>query len=687
VISASACGGSDNAKGPDGGGIGGFGGTGGGGPGPDGGGGPPGGGGVFPPGGTSFPWPVFDGTVPDTPEATGSGKTWYCDPVNGSDTNDGTSFAKAKKTIGGMLRNSSLKAGDTVLLGGGIYREYPDWSSGPSGKAGTPVTWGSYGRGTGAPILDGGVKPATWTKYTQGGQTTVWQSSTAGTVIGSSTPVMGIYVNSGSGEYALREVIHGQLSPYPGESLPPNRTQADIADGSNNFYFDRTGQKVYADFGGTLGNADPNAADISLVWDSANSGAGHKLLIYLGAGHDYLTFIGLTIRAGSWSGIYTESNGHTFDHCDIKFNGGAAILFSSDGRTVGNGNTLKYSRIWMNILENWPRFNNGNTSGGWPAAVDWSTQSNGLSDGNVSYMNGGEGMTVGNSDVSGMVSMNNVVRHNIVFDNFSVNLYVNNVQNALLEENFVFQHPRDDAQTFDGLFTTSRGYSEDYGRRITPPNLVIGDEPGSAYDGQAHTANITVINNVIVGGKYGFLDYDDGTSGPNHHGLRNCNISNNTFVLNNIPVPGEAGYGWYHSVDTEQNSGTIMQNNIWVTGSSDDVFARVTASTGSGIDNDYNIYAGPGGWSNGTNRLDFTAWKSSHSAWDQHSMQADALLVDLAEFNQTVTQKFVYDWSKATPQAGSPAIGHGKAVQAVTRDFTGATRPSGSLNIGALPPK
>ena len=567
-----------------------------------------------------------------------------------------------------------------MLLGGGVYREYVPWTNGPSGAAGMPLTIGSYGHGTGAPILDGGVKPATWTKYTTTGQSHVWVSSTAGTKVTSKTPVMSIYVNDGKGgEFALRETIHGQVAMYPNDSLPPNETQDNIGDGSNKFFYDAGSEKVYADFGGTLGDGDPNTADMSIVWDSYNSGAGHQLLIYLAKGHDYFTFIGLTIRAASWSGVYTESNHHTFDHCDIKFNGGAAILFSYSGTQLGDSNTVRFSRIWMNILTNWPRFNNDNTSGGWPAAIAWSSQSNGLSEGNVSYLNGGEGMTVGNSDLSGQVSMNNVVRHNIVFDNFSVNLYVNNTQNVLLEENFVFQHPRDDTQTFDHLFEVSKGYSEDYGRRITPPNVVLGDEPGSAYDQMGHLAGITVINNVVVGGKFHFLDYDDGTQGPDHHGLKNCVIANNTFVLGSVAVPGQKGYGWDHLVDTDNSMNSIIENNIWVTATADDQFAHVGTGIGAGITEDYNIYAGPGAWSVGGNATDFATWKSGHAGWDGHSLTGDAGLGDLSEFSQTIGQKLVYDWAKATPAAGSPTVGAGTGIQQIVHDFTGANRSGNDL--------
>src|SRR6478609_1600938 len=40
-----------------------------------------GGGGAF--GSVAFPWPVFDGTIPDTPVSS-TGKTWYVDAKNGN---------------------------------------------------------------------------------------------------------------------------------------------------------------------------------------------------------------------------------------------------------------------------------------------------------------------------------------------------------------------------------------------------------------------------------------------------------------------------------------------------------------------------------------------------------------------------------------------------------------------------
>jgi hypothetical protein len=654
-----------------------------------------GGGGAFSLNGVVFPWQLFDGNVPDVSASPAPYHTYYCDPVHGNDSWDGTSFTFVsgskgpKKSLNGALALSPA-AGDTILLGGGVYRERPS-VSGHSGKAGLPITIGSYGHGTGAPVIDGGLKPGTWTKYTAQGQTTVWQTSTTGLAkITSTQPVLGVYVNSGTTESALREVYHGQLDSYGSDSMPPKETQANIGDSSNKWYYDATGHVLYADFGGTLGSGDPNGADISILYNShANSSA--EPLIELGQGTQYLKFVGLTLRAGSWHGVYSEASNITFDHCDVKFNGGGGIFFAvASGDLSVTGNSVTYTRIWMNVLDNWPRFNNHNSGGGWPSALSWYSQSNALSQGNVIYQNGGEGHIFWGTEGSGTtahVSTNNVARNDVIFDNFSVNFYVDNTQGARLEQSFVFTHPRDASQTFDNLFTISNGYNSDWGKKITPISVSLADEPGSAFDSQAHLSNITVVNNIFAGGKFGFLDYDDGTSTV-HHGLKSCNIYNNTWVLGSQALPGQNGYGWHHLFGgPDSSSSSFIENNVFVVSSGDRFLEMGVSGAGPGITNDYNLYSGSGVFfedASGTSES-FTAWKSAHSSWDQHSQNTGALLTDTTEFSQTVQQKLIYDWSKAMPQTGSPAIGAGVNLSGqLPTDFTGSPRANASYTLGAL---
>jgi hypothetical protein len=354
---------------------------------------------------------------------------------------------------------------------------------------------------------------------------------------------------------------------------------------------------------------------------------------------------------------------------------------------------VKYSRIWMNGLNNWPRFNNGNASGGWPGSLSWYSQSNALSQGNVIYQNGGEGMifwgTNANAAKTAHLSVNNVARNNVIFDNWAVNLYLDNTQNVTLEQNYVFQHPLDLTQTFDGLFTLSEGYRTDWGRRMTPVNVSLADEPGSAYDGHAHLSDIALVNNIFAGGKLGFVDYDDGTKTV-VHGLRNCTIANNTWIMSTVALPSAQAYGWRHlnigegGAAASQNS--IFQNNVVATTSATDHVAElgVDAAT-AGITNDYNLYSGPGKWRSVTVEQTFDQWKAAHATWDQHSLAADALLADPTEFSKTAAQTPVYDWRKAMLMAGSPGIGAGvNPMNRIKTDFTGAPRGDGAADMGAV---
>lgn len=638
--------------------------------------------------GVMFPWSVFDGSVPDVPLAAAPGKTWYVDANKGDDSFDGTSMTPSgsvgpKKTLGAMLKSGTVQPGDTVLLAGGIYREYPSFEM-VAGKPNAPIVIGSYGRGTGAPILDGGLKPATWTKYTAQGQTTVWQTSTTSlSAITSTRPVLGIYVNSGKTEAALKEVIHGQVTPYPNNPLPPNQTQAELKDNSNHWYFDAGAGVLYADFGGTLGAADPNQADISILFSSLDN---KQPLIVLTAQHGYFSFVGLTIRASSWHAMYSEASGITFDHCDIKFNGGGGLSFDANSTDVGVAhNSILNTRIWMNVLSNYPRFNNAFTGGGWPGGIGWHDQSFAVAQGNLVYGNGGEGIVMYGTPASGgsaQLSQGNLIRNNVVFDNFSVNIYIDNTQNVTVEENFVFDHPRDIGQTFDGLFAASSGYDQDFGKRLTPSGISLADEPGSSFDSAAHLSDITVINNIFAGVPFGFVDYDDGTKGT-VHGLKNCLIANNTFVLAPAAPPGQYLYGWRHEYTgtKDASANSLVQNNIFAVATADSHFVEMNGN-GMGITTDHNVYSGGGVWLTSDQSQDFAAWQAAHQGWDVGSLAMDALLDDPSEFTQPAAQKRIYDWSKARPKGGSPALTAAMTETKFNTDFTGT--PRSAWDVGAL---
>jgi hypothetical protein len=345
----------------------------------------------------------------------------------------------------------------------------------------------------------------------------------------------------------------------------------------------------------------------------------------------------------------------------------------------------------MNVLENWPRFNSGYTSGGWPSALGWGAQSDGVSLGNVVYENGGEGVdfstTLSADGVTPHIVSGNVVRNNIIYDNFSVNLYFCSTAGILVDQSFVFTHPLDPSQTFPGLFAINAGYAQDLARRLVPINAGLGDEPGSAFDGKAHLQDIQLTNSIFAGGKRQYLDWDDGTK-DGGHGLKNVLIANNTFVAASQAVPdGSRGYGLYTKPNAGKSTNSFVENNLVASIDSTDLFVRddLTGSGATaGITLDYNLYSGPGAFSVSSSAAALSGWRSAYPGWDTHSLNADAMIQNPAEFSQTRAQKRVYDWSQAMPKVGSPSINAGTSLQQISTDFTGAARKNGSRDVGAV---
>lgn len=86
--------------------------------------------------------------------------TWYVDPVNGSNSNDGTTSVNSFLSIRHALQNASLAAGDTILLAGGIYDSVNGTSSSGNKDEVFPLTLVSgvsirAGNAFDLPVIDG----------------------------------------------------------------------------------------------------------------------------------------------------------------------------------------------------------------------------------------------------------------------------------------------------------------------------------------------------------------------------------------------------------------------------------------------------------------------------------------------------------------------------------------------------
>ncbi len=86
--------------------------------------------------------------------------TWYVDPVNGSNSNDGTTPVNSFLSIRHALTNVSLASGDTILLAGGIYDHATGTSSSGNKDETFPIVVPSgvsirAGSAFDAPVIDG----------------------------------------------------------------------------------------------------------------------------------------------------------------------------------------------------------------------------------------------------------------------------------------------------------------------------------------------------------------------------------------------------------------------------------------------------------------------------------------------------------------------------------------------------
>lgn len=563
------------------------------------------------------------------PSSCSGCKTYYVDGTNGSDSNSGLTPVLAYKTV--AKATTVVAAGDTVLIRKGLYREGINMTNRASGSAGKPITFGAYGDGE--VILDGSTK-VTWTLG----------SGTVSTAAPGFTPI-GVVVN---------EVPLKQTS-----------SAANVTSGSGRWHY---GSGVLT---ADLGTASPNSADV-VVPKSAN--AQEHIYFY---NNDYLTFKGLTIRGSGSNGIWGYGGNVTVESCVIKFNGKAAVSFLKTGAA---DNKVLTSHIYHNVLLNWPRGNNGyaTAGGGWPGTVIWWAGKNPVARGNIVHMNGGEGiLTYGTQ--AGVTTGGAVFEQNMVYDNWSVNMYVDNQVNAVIRNNLIFNHPVD----------TSNFYNNNASLAKFSVCLMLADEYNSS-DGTNNHANLSgtqVYNNIIAGCRIGIRDYSEGSPTIAYHGLKNTVIANNTIIMPYDRTPFTNGgtdvFGIYLLDNGSQNTNTKIQNNIVYGFTGDPLVFSEYAGAIPGVSLNYNqYYSATGtnifGYGPSWTETTYASWKSVTGA-DANSKYGDPLLVDVTKFRATGTAP--YDYANANLGSGSPAAGAGTAQSAFNFNFTGATRST--WNIGA----
>ena len=597
-------------------------------------------------------WRAADIPTLSVPDST-TGNTYYVDGTNGNDSKDGRSLASAFRTISKAA--SVVAAGDTVRIRAGFYRDHIDLSRGLNGTAAKPITFGPYGNGE--VIVDGSARVA-WTLDSG----TVWR-----TAIPPGWQPGAMVVN----EIPLKEVSHGQTGGVPVEN------RAGVASGSGKWFYDGAARILYADMGTAIGSGDPNGADIVVP---SNDGAQYHVIFY----GNYFRFYGLTVRGAGGPGIWGYGNNVTVERCNIKFNYKQGISFEGNGNA---DNSALYNHVYHNCLNNWPRGNNDYTSGSWPPGIAGNYGLRMTARGNVVHKNGGEGIGSYGIDVAGQ-SGSPVIDGNIVYDNWSVNIYIDNQPNAIVRNNLVYNHDTD----LSDLFYRGNAYwTDDVSRKLSPVGIMLADEEWSSVTTLNHAANLRgtrVYNNLIANTRVAIRDYAEGPNAEAWHGLKDTVIANNTIVLPTIAAPDynagiEIGDNQTPS-GTNRNVNTVIENNvIYGTLAQPLVWSRQGSGL-AGVVIDFNVYFNPNAtavFKAGSAMYAFAGWKAIYPSNDRNSVFQNPLLADVSQLHGSGSY---LDTCFATA-ASSPAKGAGVDLSGFfTTDFYGSGRKPGAWAIGAI---
>ena len=607
-----------------------------------------------------LPWPVWIPEIPQVPPSA-TGNTYYVDGGNGADTNTGRTAVLPFRTINKAL--AVLAEGDTVLIKKGLYREAIDLNakSVPTGTQAKPITIGSFGDGE---VIVDGSQPVSsrWTQVAG----SIWKAPVAFTPIG-------IVVN----EVPLIQVTQGQRG-----STAPQVGIAGVTSGSGKWHIGKG--VITADFASAVGSNDPNQADIVIP---NNVGDQAHVFFYR---QSYIRFVGLTIRGSGSNGIWGYGSNITVESCNIKFNGKSAVsfIYDSSSGVQTTDNAVITSHIYHNVLSNWPRGNNGyaESGGGWPATVNWSGQLRAVARGNIVHMNGGEGIASYGS-FQGKQSGSALFEQNVVYDNWSVNMYFDNQPNDVARNNFLFNHP---PRRENYLAVEKHPYNslEKYSVCV-----MLGDEQNSS-DGINNHANLErtdIYNNIIAGCRIGIRDYSEGSIAQKNHGLKNTRIANNTIIMSSHRYAKSTVYGIYLQDNlapssVQRNVSTVIQNNIIYGLHNDSLISSGTAGALGGITLSHNLLFSAHQSAIGAAKAWFKngfAGLRQPSAWknDTHGLYENPNFVDAEQFYTNSNQPF--DYTKADLRPGSPAIGAG-LPQDFSPNVNFRLEPRQRWNVGAF---
>jgi len=576
----------------------------------------------------------FDPAELDTisvPDST-LGDTWYVDGENGNDKNDGRTPKTAFRTLAKCLDRyrSALNGGDVVKIMAGVYHERITIAN-VFTSAEARLIIGPYGNGP--VIIDASdTHKLVWKKYNSD-----------------------IYL----ADFADIKIGKAQAKPNAiilDDNFKKSRQVDNISDiiAFGQWSYDDKTRKLYVH---TNGDAPDSHNIIVTKFDENNVeygiyGVGNK------KDYSYIEIHGLTIIGASSWGIWLSGDHCRIEQCVVKYSGKGAIQLKSDYAEI------KKNLITGNVLMNWPRGRTWDTSGGWPISLV--AGSHALVSGNIVHDNGGEGIGSG-----GPVGLTNI-HDNIVYNNWSVNIYIDNSPYHTIQKNLIYSTQPDPADMIDENKIPSWTSWEKILWRMRAQGIVLGDEKAASRT--ARSTGTKIINNIIVGCRTGFTHYGQ----ADQAGLKNHTIMNNTIIIPNSYVKGEKNSGVIIPYNHGNNVNTVFKNNIIVGTNPKTPLIQYRGETDEkGIIMDNNIYFNQAnkkafilGYSKA---IDFQSWRNI-TGQDRNSLNTDPLF--LGNAGSFDSQNYVL--SKK-----SPALDRGVISKKYSDDFYSFLR--GPLwDIGAI---
>lgn len=520
--------------------------------------------------------------------ATSSRANYYVDAINGSDNNSGNLISDAFQTIDQAA--SRVSAGDTVFIREGIYTP-PIFLSTPGTQSQRIVytAWQDE-----EPVVDGSKSVGAWIHVSE-------------------------EIYKAAAFFSVKPVIIENTPLYPVTTLQ-EMTEGTYSQQGDTLF-------VWCPDGGSP--ADHTIGIIKAfdgVWDESPA---------ISIEGDYIDVNGLTIRFISEAGIVVSNvDNINISNCIVKFSREHGISVFDSWNSIVSGCT-----ITNNSLSHFPRVEVGS---GWGMGLSFFSGGNGRIVNNVVFENHGEG--IGSLGWPGLSGTNGLeISSNVVYNNWSANIWLDHVSNALVDKNFSYVN--DNAPSPNE-------------RRSRPSGILCAEEESFGVPGDLRNGIIT--NNVVLNCDAGFGFWFN-TLGS---GLRNFLVANNTFI--NCP-------SYAISIDAGVHEDSIFRNNIIFQNN----HSMMSFAEPGNTVFDHNCWYNSGAeyvyeW-NGQ-ALNFDQWRSS-TGQGTGSFLADPLLASGP----------TYMVSSYEVDINSPCINTGLAISSISDDFYGNPRPDGAgWDVGAF---